>query len=240
MLLTVSGIVLHQYKYSESSIIVKVYTRELGLISFIVKGSRNKKSVTKASLFSHLLILEIQFNHKPKVGLQQMKEARPMAVLNSIYSDIRKSAIALFINELISKAIREEEKNELLWDFIKVYLLFFEEIPTQFSDFHLIFMVKLTRLLGFSPNGVYGQHSTFFDLTEGVFLSNPPLGNPFLDYPLSYYFSKLDEITLENYQAFVPLEFRAELLEKLMEYYKIHLPGFGNMKSHIVLAEVFS
>ncbi len=240
MLLRVSGIVLHQLKYSESSIIVKIYTREMGMISFIVKGSRNKKSLAKASLFSHLLILDVQFNFKAKSSLQHLKEARPEVSFHSLYSDIRKSAIALFINELLYKSIREEEPNEILWDFVKEHLCFLEERSKQFSDFHLYFMIRLTQLLGFSPNGTYTQLTPFFDIREGVFTQTPPLESLYLESPLSLYFSKLDQCSLTQYQPMVPLEHRTLLVERMIEYYKTHLPGFGSMQSHRVLTEVFN
>nr|MBC8458136.1 DNA repair protein RecO [Deltaproteobacteria bacterium] len=101
MLYKTRGIVLHSVKYSESSLIVKVYTEIFGLQSYLLKGIRSQKAKTKPALFQSLSLLDMVVYHKEKSSLHPVKEVRLAAPTHSISSDIRKSSIALFLAELI-------------------------------------------------------------------------------------------------------------------------------------------
>ena len=118
MLTTTKGIVFHQIKYSETSVIAKIYTLEFGLQSYLLKGVRSKKSKISPALLQHLSLLEIVSNHKENSDLQYVSELRSAHQYNSIPFNIVKSSITVFVNELSYKAIREEETNPHIFEFI--------------------------------------------------------------------------------------------------------------------------
>ena len=70
------GIVLHTVKYSETSVIAKIYTERFGLVSYIIKGVRSVKSKTKASLLRPLTLLEMEVANRENKQLQFIKEFR--------------------------------------------------------------------------------------------------------------------------------------------------------------------
>ena len=118
MLSSTKGIVIHHFKYSEKSVIAKIYTKKYGLQSYILNGVRNKKSKNKAAYLQPLSLVEIDANHKDNKGLQRVKTIEFEIPFNSIPFEIGKSSIAFFIAEILYKSIKEEEANIPLFEFL--------------------------------------------------------------------------------------------------------------------------
>lgn len=241
MLYKTRGIVLHSIKYSESSLIVKAYTEEFGLQSYLLKGIRNQKSKTGPALFQPLTLLEMVVYHKEKSSLHPVKEVRLAVPTHSISSDIRKSCISLFLAELIYRTIREEETNTSLFDFLWTGFIQLDETVEDVSSFHLLFSVKLCRFLGFQPQGNRTDYHRFFHLREGSF--SPLFTSPeeCLDEEQSARFFQLiktdmDQLSLIDF----PAKVRSDLLDKVLLFYRFHLPGFKEIRSREVLRTVLS
>jgi len=94
------GVVLHQIKYSESSIITKIYTEAFGIQSFLVRGVRKKGSKIKAGLFQTLSLVDLVVYFKEKSNIQNLKEIKSALPQTSIPFNIKKSTIAIFLKEL--------------------------------------------------------------------------------------------------------------------------------------------
>ncbi len=252
MLHSTRGIVFHSVKYSESSVIVKIYTGLFGLQSYLFKGIRNPKSRIKPGLFQPLTLLDLVVYHKERHTLQSVKEVRLAHPYQSIPYDIRKSSVALFINELVYKAIREEEANPSLFEFLWSSCLHLDETDATVSDFHLLFALQLCHHLGIFPQTNYSRQCPFFNLREGHFQSSIPEHPQYLDPEMSRRFNELlegcsmDEIENNetakwlNGEPILSAEARRQLLETILLYYQLHLPGFRGMQSHHVLHTVFS
>ena len=238
MLFKTKGVVLHTLNYSENSIIIKAYTENDGLQSFIVKTGRSKKSPIKSGLFQPLSVLCMESYQSKNQGLHHIKEVSVAVQLMNIYYDTRKSAIAFFIAELLLSSIREEEKNKSLFDFIFNSIITLDQKEKSVSDFHLFFLIDLTRFLGFFPNNNYSDKSQIFDLNEGCFQEYIPEHSHYIKNELSQYLHFMIE---ENRREELKLSstFRKEMIKKLLEYYSIHLNGFKKLRSHIVLEDVF-
>ncbi len=241
MLVKTRGIVFHQIKYSETSLIVKIYTRELGLQSYLIKGARSKKSKMSPALLQHLSLIEIVTSHKEKGGLHHLREIQSAHQYNSILFDVVKSSITVFINELLAKAIREEESNLPLFDFIFQNMQWLDLAHEKFVNFHLIFTLQLTRFLGFYPRGIYAPSTPYFDLEEGCFENRKPVHPNVLKNREAELFSDLTDYSLENMGNLkLNHDLRNQLLNQLVQYYQLHLPGFGELKSLDVLRAVLS
>src|SRR5512135_3668678 len=113
------AIILHQLKYTDYGIIVQAYTRESGRVSLIVKGMRNKKSGRHNINFQPLSILDLVFYHKASRSIQVMREFSVAYTPAAIYSDVMKSAIALFLGEVLTSVLREESPNTAMFDFLE-------------------------------------------------------------------------------------------------------------------------
>jgi len=241
MLCKTRGIALHSVKYSETSIIVRIYTDQFGLQSYLIKGIRSKRSKIKAGLFQPMTLLDLVAYRKENTGLQSIKEVRIAIPYKTIPFDIRKSSIALFLNELLFKSIREEEKNQELFDFIWNSCLQLDSITDSPVCFHLVFAMLLTRFLGIMPQLDHSNDRPIFNLVEGHFQSVIPKHPHFLDQETSCSFLSISMTPLQNVSFLVlaPLV-RAKLLTGIITYYQIHLPGFKGMQSHHVLHNVLS
>lgn len=240
MFLSTRGIVFHQTKYSDTSLVVKILTEEAGLGSFIIKGARGPKAKIKASFFQPLTLLDLVVSNNDKSELHYIREARIAYPYKSIYDDIRKSSILLFLNELLYKSIQEEAVNPELFRFIFDHLVLLDQTTESPANLHLLFAIRLTRYLGFFPHGNYFNESTVFDMSEGRFsLAEPLPADHFITGINCAWFSKLLETSPELFFSIhVPSNVRSELIEKVLSYYLLHLPINGKFKSHLVLHEI--
>lgn len=235
------GIVFHQTRYSDTSLVVRIFTEELGLRSYLVKGARGPRSKMKPSLFQPLTLLELVVSDKEKGELHHIREARVAYPYRTIPGEIRKSSILLFLNELFYKSIREESANQEVFDFIFDALVRLDREEKNLAHFHLLCAVHLTRHLGFFPQQRYTGESTVFDLQEGMFVQVLPLfHSQYLRGPACRY---LYELVITPMDKLEGLEggttLRNEVLDGLITYYSLHLPISGEFKSHRVLHELF-
>lgn len=240
MIHSTKGIVLNQTKYAESSLIVKIFTEEFGLQSYMIKGRGGKNAKVKAKQFQALSLLEMQVNHRDHRSLQYLSECK--SFLNPFSDNMAKNAIILFLNELLYKSLREENANQPLFQFCwnSIQILYLSEKNSNL--FHLYFMVQASRYLGFYPGGKYSVNTAFFDLPEGIFTEKAALHSHYIDEECSRVLSELLEtVSYEDlYRIQLVAEKRKNLLEKLLIYYKLHIQNFPDLKSHKILEEVFS
>ncbi len=236
MLHATRGIVFHSIKYSETSVIVKIYTESFGIRSYLVKGARNPRAKIRAAIFQPLTLLEAVVYEKERASLQSIKEVRIAHPYRSLPFDIRKSSVALFINELASKAIREEESNPGLFAFLWESCTDLDSTEESVAVYPLTFAVRLMKPLGILPRNNHSENTPFFDLREGFFLPSPPSHPQYLNRETSAQFSNL--LTTGDRQLSAPS--RSHLLDIILQYYQLHLTGFGVMQSHHILREVLA
>lgn len=237
MIVHTQAIVLSAVKYNEKSLIVKCYTLAEGIKTYFVPTAfSSKKSQQKVGYFQPLTLLDIVANHKNKGSLEHFKEIKIDTPYYSIPMDIVKSTIVLFLSEVLSFAIKEEEQNEELYTFLKTSFLWLD-MHDEVANFHLIFLVELSKYLGIFPDN-NDDNLPFFDVKEGMFVTH--LGLESLD---AYQTTLFKNLLLLKYDAdrniFKSSE-RQVLLKTLVDYYSYHLDGFRKPKSLEILREVFS
>ncbi len=239
MLHQTRGIALHAIKFSETSYVVKIYTELFGLQSYLVKGVRKQNAKFKPGLFQPLTLLDLVVYHKEKSSLQNLKEANYSYPYQTIPFDIRKSSIALFINELVYKTIHEEDPYPELFSFLYQTCLHLDGAVDNFMIFHLVFSLQLTRYLGCMPQLNYSGETLFMNLREGVFQANTPEHSDFLDPYMSQILFQLLKIPEGACASIhIPAKTRDTLLEMILIYYRLHVPGFREIQSHHVLHTV--
>jgi DNA repair protein RecO (recombination protein O) len=234
------AIILHVVKYSETSIIVTLYTEEYGRQAFMVNGVRSAKSKQKPVVFQPLYLLEIESYQKANRDIQRLKEYRVFPVYNSIPFDIVKSSISMYLAELMYKVISNEEADSALFDFINDSMLCFDQMEKCYTNFHLWFTINLMQYLGIQPENNFSNHNKWFDLKNGRFVSERPLTLDTPDIEESYHISKLlglkfnqlEEFTINGIQRF-------RILKVINEFYRYHFDGLGELKSLKVLNEIF-
>lgn len=230
------GIVLNKLNYAESSIIVRVLTEQNGLQSYLIAGVRKKKSRNKSALFQPLSLLEIVAHHKENGNLVRPKEIKIETPYSSIPFDLVKNSITLFLAEVLSKSLQMSEQDERLFKFIHNSMMILDHLEEGVANFHLVFLVKLSRFLGFGPTG---DGTRFFDLINGQFSDQRPLMGAYIDgeqVPL------LQEISGTNFDELDTLLLnrnkRQLILDTLIKYYSTHIETIKKITAHNVLETV--
>ena len=240
MLTKTQAIVLHSLKYGETRLIVDMFTRSQGRQSFIVSIPKSVKGKIKKQLFQPLTLLEIESDLRPKLQLQKLSDVRLASPFSSIPFDPNKLSISLFIAEFLYYALRSEQHNEPMFDYIVNSIQWLDAQTDRFANFHLVFLMRLSRFLGFYPNLEHYQTGDYFDLRESVFLSAPPVHRDFL-YP-----QEAEKIQLMMRMDFPTMHLfrmshqeRNRLLEVSLIYYRLHLPDFPELNSVSILQELY-
>jgi DNA repair protein RecO (recombination protein O) len=240
MIHKVKGIVLHHVKYKESSAIIYVYTDLYGRQSYLVNSIRGRKSKYSGNLLQPLTLLEIEAYHKEGKDLQRTKEIRNSDPYRTIPFDMHKNSQVLFLAEVLYKVLREEDPNPELFGFLQNSLQLLDVSEGNMANFHLLFLVQLTKYLGFYPENNFGDDRTGFDIQNGQF----GLGSGIQPEYFSQSSSDLLNILLgcgfgDLMKLSVKQADRQQFLENIMNYYRIHIQGFGKVKSLAVLEEIY-
>lgn len=240
MLHKTRGIVLRTTDYSDTSIIAKIYTEEFGIQSYLIKGAKRKKASVKSNLFQPLSILELVVYKKEKKQLQTLKEAKPEIHFTSTPHEPAKTSILFFLDEVLLKCLHEEEHNPKLFSFVHETILALDAAEKNYSNLHLIFLIRLSRHLGFFPQGNFSETNSIFDLREGKFTSKEPMHPDFL---LKENSKLIGKIIISNYYTMENLivkgQERKNILNILLRYYELHLSNMGSISSHKVLEQIF-
>jgi len=236
MLHTTEGIVLHNVRYADQKIISKIYTRDFGLLSLHVQVGNSPKSKIKAAVIQPLSQIDMVLSLKENKEVQQLTEARCNYVYSHIPTEFLKLSIAQFLNEVLYKCLKEQSRNEDLYQLITRSYQWLDASEDGFQDLHIYFLFELTKHLGFYPSNNRNNYERFFDTREGRFLpvsQSFPLG---FDEQQSSLFAELFTHNLRNQKQFQKHE-RQSLLDCLMAYYKLHIPGLSEFKSYQVFRE---
>lgn len=239
MLIKTRGIVLRAIKYSETSVIMDVFTEEKGLRSYIVSGVRSRKPQVAASLLQPMNILDMVAYHREDKSLCRTKELSAEYLYESIPFDISKSAVGMFITELLQKTLREPGEQEELFGFLYDFFLFLDTTSDSVKNIHLWFMLQYSAHLGFMPGERFTPNTSVFDLQEGMFMETAASSHS-----LQPHFAKLlDELLHCDisvcHEVKMSKEDRKYLLSELVKYYKLHVESLTELNAYAVLEVVF-
>lgn len=224
MLYKTRGIVINYIKFKETSIISRIFTEQFGVQSYIVNGVRSKKG-NKIALFQPLTLLDLVVYHKQNANLFRISEIKCSEPFSGIPNDIKRSCVAMFITEVLSKTLKGET-DESLFDFVFQSVRVLDHLDQNYENFHLQFLLKLSRYLGFQAD----SETYIYDQVGHLQLAKGEEGGAGL----------LDQLTTSGYQNGIRINntTRRTFLEILLKYYNLHIENFGEVKSVQVLKEV--
>jgi DNA repair protein RecO (recombination protein O) len=241
MLEKTEAIIIHQLKYSDSGIVIRAYTKKWGRQSFLMKGIRNKKAGKHNIHFQPLSVLDMVIYYKESREMQSIKEFSVSYSPVDIHSNIKKSCIAIFLGEVLTSVLKEESPHEDLFDFLRNSVIYFDSCKEGYANFHIAFMVGLSSYLGFEPGKKNDPDTSYFDLVNGSFVSLPPVHGNYSSVEVSEILSQFFVASYDNiHKIILSGTKRNEVLETIIRYYSIHLPGLKKINSLEVLKEVFS
>lgn len=232
---TTAAIILRKTPYTGSSAIVATYTEKYGRMAFMIRGLGKKGG--KNAVLQPLSRVEIVCRYRQNKSLQTAQSIRFVSPASAGFQGPVKASMALFLAEVLYKSLREEAPDNELYDYLGNALAYFEESPVN-TVFHLQLMAKLTRFLGFFPAGAPGEERPYFDLQNGIFTANINDSLhvlPRVETAMFYRFATTDFLT----EIHVEQRVKRDILTALAQYYRLHLEGFGELKSLPVLMELF-
>lgn len=234
------AIVLKFVNYADRKMVVEMFTADYGRMAFAVTVSSSGRGKMKKQYFMPLSLLEIAFDLRANHQLQRITDIRLLNPMPQLYDDAVKLPVAMFVTELLVAATRNEQTNAPLFLFINEGIEWLASASAGIADFHLVFMVKLTRFLGFVPDDATYQEGCWFDLREGCFTLAHPLHSDVAEPAVAR-----DIVALLRCQSFVHTGLRLgrndrnSCLDALADYYRLHLPAFPQLKSVDILRQLF-
>ncbi|AHM61641.1 DNA repair protein RecO [Flammeovirgaceae bacterium 311] len=228
MLHKTRGIVLSHIRYRETSIIVKIYTEALGLQSYIVNGVRSSGNArsggSRMGLYQPLTLLELVVYYQDKAGLQRIKEIKCSDPFMQLPMDFQKTGIAMFLTEMLGKVMKGEESNPQLFQFLHSSIRILDSQQGGVQNFHLQFLLKLSGYLGFAT-----PSADDFLVEVGPYISADATDR-----------EAVERLLLEPYGSSIPLngERRRHVLQLILQFYRLHVADFGELKSLPVLQEM--
>lgn len=236
------GIILRSKKYSETSLILDVYTKDYGLQSLIVSGVRKSKSRSKAGIYQVMNIIDVVFYDNQKETLSRIKEAKVKLQLKALSRNIVKSSIGMLMTEIFRNAIQEKETNQELYSFLRKWYEFLDITTDGVGNISIKYMLSLCEQLGFQPISNFEENvRPFFDTLEAQFVADDATNKYCISGDLSHILflflqtprNQIQDISLDR-------QSRSDLLDKLIQYYQLHLENFRDLKSIDILRQVLS
>ena len=234
MIISSSAIVLSKLKYRDNDLIIKLFVRELGLTSFIVRGGSKKN---KTNYFQQLSLLEIEFDFNSKKNLHYFKDFESKYNLKTIHTDFKKMGVVIFLSEVLSKILIHQQKDYQLYDFIEDAIKSYD-IDVFSSAFHIVFLINLSKFLGFYPD-MNNNNYQYFDLQHGFYTNTKDSDYIIYDDDLKC-FNKILGINFDDLNTLTfTLVQRKKLLDNIILYYRLHIENFVSVKSLEVLRKLF-
>lgn len=232
------AIVLQSIKHGDNKYILKLYTEHNGLLTVAASVSKSPSAKVKSSNILPLSLVNIELILKQNKEIHQLTEVSCYSIHTNISGSLQRLSIAQFLNEVLIKTLKEQSANAHLFEFIETCFKFLNDGESGCENLHLYFLIELTKYLGFEPQNNYNSTTPYFDCREGRFTQMSlalPLGLNKEDSLLFWEFLKINCLKekISNVQ-------RKILLESLLAYYRLHIPGFNEVKSLEVLKEVIA
>ena len=239
MLISSPGIILSKVRYQDNDLIVKCLTRDLGVVSYMIKNiSMSKKSKNKFAFFQLLNILDLETNYNPNRSIQYIKDLKVKYNFTSLHTNIYKSSVGLFLSEILSNIIHIETKDMELFDFIEKSLIWYDKSEDS-STFYLIFLMKITHYLGFYPDCTNMSYN-YFNLEEGLFESSKN-SQYVIEGSSLVLFKTILGIKFDTTKLpFIDKTNKKDILKNILIYFKLHVDGFKDPKSLKVLNQIFA
>lgn len=235
------GIVLRTVKYGDNRMIVSLFTEHFGLVSVVARLSHSKKSGARSALWQLLNIVDLSMDYRVTNEIQKYSESSISSPWMDLPYHPLKASISMFLADFLYHSLKGEGENGPLFSFLENSLRWLDEADCDFSNFHLLLMIRMTRFLGFWPGMEGYSRNSIYDLKSACFTSILPSHGQYLDADHSKWiplllrmgYSQMNRLRMSRNE-------RRHMLDVLLRYYRLHVPGFGELQSVTILQELFS
>jgi len=234
------GVVIYATKISDQKKIVEIFTDVTGCVSFVVHIASGRRGGGNNILYQPLSLVDFVTDLKPGVNLHYLRDVQLSVPFLSIPFNVYKTTIAVFLAEFLHRALRIEYEDKPLFDFLTNSIQWFDETKDSVANFHLTFMIQISRFLGIYPNAEGYKRGYFFDLMNGCFCRQIPMHTFYLKpdeakwvrYFMCMRYTNMNKFHLTRDQ-------RMQCLNVIIDYYRLHIPGFPLLKSLDILKGLF-
>lgn len=233
------AIVVNTIRYSEADLIVKMFTKQVGFVSYMLKGVlKSKKGKLRPSFFQIGSLLEIDAIHYANRNLYTLKEVKPKFHFKTLHSSVLKSSVLTFLLEIIDGVLIDEESDEDLYEFFYDAFLWLDD-NEELASFHVLFLIKFTAFLGCFPDDT-NKEMPEFNLESGRFVPFSK-GNSTISNELLINFRLLLGMKFDDLKTIsIIKEQRKYLLKMMLKYYEFHVTGYQEPKSLLILEQLFN
>lgn len=234
------AIVLHTVKYGESQLIVDLLTESAGRLSFLVSLPKSSKGKIKRQYFQPLMLLEIEFDYRLSQNLLRLKNVGVAYAYVSISVSPVKISLSLFLAEFLMYATRYEQNNVSLFQYVFNSLVWLDRACGNLANFHLLFLVRLALFLGLEPNLSDYDSQSYFDLQDGCFVTHVPCHSHYLSLEDSQHLYQIFRLSYKTMHLYSMSRMeRNHCVEVIVDYYRLHIPNFPELKSLPILQTLF-
>lgn len=241
MLRKTKAIVLRTIKYGEQKIIVDLFTETEGRVSVVARLPKSQKGKFRKPLFQPLTLLDVEYDQRVNTSLYNLREAVIWVPYTLLRQDPVKNALALFLAEFLYHATKGEQQNVALFHYVVQSMAWLDAARGHLANFHLVLMMRLTRFVGFFPNTEDYRPGCFFDLQNGCYSSEMPPHRNVIAPAEAVYIGTLMRLNYETMHLFRMTRIeRNRCVDVIIDYYRLHVPGFPLLNSTEVMRELFA
>lgn len=238
------GIVLKSIPYSDNSSIVRIYTRELGLISCLVRGITRKNSKVNKYSLQNLAIVEMVTGRNKFSDLYHISEVNPIynyTTINSYPAIMTKNCIFMFVNEFLSKCIKEGEHSTKMFDYMMQSLITLDSDAQTSSDYHIIFLTHIAGYLGINFPEPTTDTYCFYDIQNNVWCQTLPSHSNYIPAEYVSYILNAKKLNVNEKIDFCRNgSQRRAITEYLIRFYQYHIPEIGKIQSLEILSMILN
>ena len=235
------AIVLTTTRHTDRVNIITLYTDTLGRLALIAPaGGTSRTARSRRATLMPLTLIETDLNIRADRSMQRLGLYSLIRPNTGIIGNPLKSAIALFIADFLSRALRDAEPDAPLWQFINTTIATLDT-TTAPANIHIAFLARYARYAGIAPDiSGYTPHATF-DMREGRYTDHTPLHPDILAGDQARAPLILSKLTYANASRLhIPNTTRRQMLRGIIKYYAIHLPGIEKLRSLDILTQLFA
>lgn len=241
MQIKTGAIVLRTLRYGDNKMVVDLLTEASGRVAFMVRMPQTQKGRLRKQLFQPLTLLDVEYDYRQRLPLQHLRNARIDKPYASLPFDASKLPLSLFVAEFLCYATRDEQHNPPLFHYVGDSMEWLDTATEGFANFHLVFMMRLSRFLGFFPNLDNYAEGDCFDLRGGCFTHTTPLHPDFIRPSEAAVLRTLMRLNYESMHLFrMSHEQRNRCIDWILAFYRLHIPGFPELKSLNVVRQLFA
>ena len=231
----VNGIFLKRISFSETSLIVTVFTRQHGTKTYLFPAGKKKNS----NVLQPLALVELETFNRPDSDLGKIARISPEYVYQTIPFHPIKSGIAFFIAELLASCLKSEDQDTQGFDFLSQEMIYFDQLD-QLGNYPAWFLLEFTLYIGCTPH-VVDDSPNYLDLIDGTLTCAKPPNHPYIKTTSVNWMHELLKLPKEQGLSLpIPKAERKLLLGDLLIYYTHHVDGFKTPKSLEVLETIWA